>query len=63
MSIRALDFRLSWRSTHIWLGGAPSNTFQEHVYSTGCFVMSSLRIRTNIQHKITKHQVLLKHNW
>ncbi|KAF1772650.1 hypothetical protein GQ600_26113 [Phytophthora cactorum] len=25
--------------------------------------MSSLRIRTNIHHKRTTHQVLLKHNW
>ncbi|KAG6943482.1 hypothetical protein JG687_00018434 [Phytophthora cactorum] len=63
MSIRALDFLLSWRLTHIWLGRAPSNTFQEHVYSTGCFVMSSLRIRTSIQHNRTKHRVLLKANW
>ncbi|KAE8959742.1 hypothetical protein PR003_g31588 [Phytophthora rubi] len=50
-------FRLSrlW-----WLGRSPSNAFQERVFTTGGFVMSSLRARTDNQR--AEVQVLLKHN-
>ncbi|EEY57044.1 uncharacterized protein PITG_10617 [Phytophthora infestans T30-4] len=44
----------------IWLGRAPSNAFQERVFSTGGIVMSNRRTRTdNYQAEM---QVLLKHN-
>ncbi|KAI9983052.1 hypothetical protein PInf_006969 [Phytophthora infestans] len=44
----------------VWLGRSPSNAYQERVFSTGAFVMSSLSIRTD--NRRAKMQVLLKHN-
>ncbi|POM66543.1 Hypothetical protein PHPALM_17582 [Phytophthora palmivora] len=44
----------------VWLGRAPSNAFQERVFSTGGIVMSSLRTRTD-NHR-AEMQVVLKHN-
>ncbi|KAF4140194.1 hypothetical protein GN958_ATG10627 [Phytophthora infestans] len=44
----------------IWLGKCPSNALQERVFSTGGFVMSSLRTRTD--NKRAEIQVPLKHN-
>ncbi|KAG3194999.1 hypothetical protein PC128_g8850 [Phytophthora cactorum] len=44
----------------IWLGRSPSNAYQECVFSTGGFVMSSLRTRTdNMRAEV---QVLMRHN-
>ncbi|KAE9278236.1 hypothetical protein PF008_g28662 [Phytophthora fragariae] len=45
----------------IWLGRAPSNAFQERVFSTGGIVMSNLRTRTD--NRRAEMQVLLKQNW
>ncbi|KAI9982975.1 hypothetical protein PInf_006826 [Phytophthora infestans] len=44
----------------VWLGRSPSNAYQERVFSTGAFVISSLSIRTD--NRRAKMQVLLKHN-
>ncbi|KAE9306014.1 hypothetical protein PR003_g21345 [Phytophthora rubi] len=45
----------------IWLGRAPSNAFQERVFSTGGIVMSNLSTRTD--NRRAEMQVLLKQNW
>ncbi|KAI9994681.1 hypothetical protein PInf_011507 [Phytophthora infestans] len=44
----------------VWLGRSPSNAFQERVFSTGAFVMNSLR--TSTDNMPAEMQVLLKHN-
>ncbi|EEY62241.1 uncharacterized protein PITG_14162 [Phytophthora infestans T30-4] len=44
----------------VWLGRSPSNAFQERVFSTGAFVMNSLR--TSTDNMRAEMQVLLKHN-
>ncbi|EGZ09352.1 hypothetical protein PHYSODRAFT_304927 [Phytophthora sojae] len=44
----------------IWLGRAPSNEFQERVFSTGGIVMSNRRTRTDTHRAVM--QVLRKHN-
>ncbi|ETI39249.1 hypothetical protein F443_15153, partial [Phytophthora nicotianae P1569] len=44
----------------IWLGRAPSDAFQEHVFSTGGIVMSNRCTRTDNYR--AEMQVLLKHN-
>nr|KAE8921451.1 hypothetical protein PF009_g28272 [Phytophthora fragariae] len=53
-------FRSIAALARIWLGRAPSNASQERVFSTGGFVMNSLRTRTN--NLRAEMQVLLKHN-
>lgn len=44
----------------VWLGRSPSNAVQERVFSTGGFVMSSLRTRT--ENERAEMQVLMKFN-
>ncbi|KAG2786179.1 hypothetical protein PC116_g6750 [Phytophthora cactorum] len=44
----------------VWLGRGPSNAHQEGVFSTGAFVMNSLRTRT--ENRRAEMQVLMKHN-
>ncbi|GMF16648.1 unnamed protein product [Phytophthora fragariaefolia] len=44
----------------VWLGRSCSTAFQERVFSTGSFVMSSLRTRTDNER--AHRQVVLRHN-
>jgi hypothetical protein len=44
----------------VWLGRGCSTAFQERVFSTGSFVMSALRTRTDNER--AQRQLILRHN-